>query len=326
MSNKKTLNIHIFLLFLLLLASGFVGYFIGQGALPSPELESSVQQKQHSSVPPEETEPQIRQLLNISLSPDNSTHFSTYLPCDLTYLDVRDVTIDLDGQMLALEEAMQSGLITPEEIMAYARTDAENGFCYDTAISTNGLTKFMYHYFDKFDLCIYYDVYEAADGTQHLINNIIISEYSTAHHYSLSPHGTDKNGNRISLDREDWGLTFHVSEVDSQNLVLQITQCTGQQLGQLNVVQYSLISVAGGNALNNKAGSVFNNMLHNIQMEGDSTLILPLAEDYGALSPGEYTVWIAISDEYDEAQVHPLMKNFTDTQGYYIDFTVPTGS
>ena len=43
---------------------------------------------------------------------------------DISYVNITDVTITLDGKAYALHDAIAEGVITVEEIMAYARIDA----------------------------------------------------------------------------------------------------------------------------------------------------------------------------------------------------------
>lgn len=70
---------------------------------------------------------------------------------------VEDVLIYLDGNFMDLGEAIEEGLITVEEMDAYARLDAKNGFCRMEYASANGLSLYVYHY-DGFDIGSYYDV------------------------------------------------------------------------------------------------------------------------------------------------------------------------
>jgi len=47
------------------------------------------------------------------------------------------------GSSIKLEDAIRAGDISLAEIFAYARTDAENGFCEVSIRSKNGLSSFL---------------------------------------------------------------------------------------------------------------------------------------------------------------------------------------
>ena len=72
---------------------------------------------------------------------------------DLDLLNLSSVTIEINEKTLPektlpLEEALQGGYITIDEIIARARLDASQGVCNEVAKSKNGLTRFYYHYSD----------------------------------------------------------------------------------------------------------------------------------------------------------------------------------
>ena len=82
---------------------------------------------------------------------------------DLAYARLSGVNITLGGNTEPLADAIGSGKITGAEIFAYARMDAENGFCEESYSSDIGLTHFVYAYPDC-ALEIAYDVLESPDG------------------------------------------------------------------------------------------------------------------------------------------------------------------
>lgn len=288
--------------------------------------DSAPLQVVEATMPPEATElMQDAPHLKISLTPEDNAYkaLSEELPEDLTefsisYIGVNNVMITLGNEQIPLEDALTSGRITPEEIIAYAQLDANNGYCYEYPVSTNGLTKLVYNYYDQFDLVVFYDVYETPDGNQHLIKKLNFCPYY--------------DGRRISfgfgeLDRENWGLTIQPAEITPEGLTLTVTQFGGQQIGGLRIVEYAIISRTEQETRRNSDGNIFVNLEdlpeYRIQMNGESSIQINWSADYGNLPAGDYTIWLNILDVYDESQVHPLMKNYQDLQGHYIDFPIP---
>ena len=64
----------------------------------------------------------------------------------MTYVGLTDVCVEAVQGKKALEMAIQDGDISVEEIFAYARLDARNGFCTEHKNSKHGLTHFIYVY------------------------------------------------------------------------------------------------------------------------------------------------------------------------------------
>ena len=159
--------------------------------------------------------------LQITLTPDDSVDFITipkeklggHFDEEITYYDVTNVMIDINGESKKLEEAIRDGEITVEAIYAYARMDARKGNCTESFESKNGLAKFTYRYPD-FDLRLVYDVYETPDGESHLIQDIGIYRANA----DVLTRYTDDTGKWI--DREDWGVMFEVVEATPTGLVL----------------------------------------------------------------------------------------------------------
>ena len=264
--------------------------------------------------------------LQISLeSTDDATykHLSANFPegitdFEITYHDVTNVMIALDGKLLALEDALKSGQITPEEIIAYAQLDARDNYCFEYATSKNGLTKLVYNYYDQFDLVVVYDVYETPDGKQHLIKQLYLCPYY--------------DGRRISfgygdIDREDWGLTFEPAAVTSTGLTLRVTQKHGQQIGTLHIAEYALVDQTTQLTLKTEDTDPFTSLNgqpgYIIDANGVTDIKLDWSAVHGDLPSGTYTLVLHVFDEYDESQVHPLMKNFEDSQMHYVAFSVP---
>ena len=79
------------------------------------------------------------------------------------YWSVKDVTVQLDGTRVPLEDALCEGLVTVDDVIASAREDAAGGRCKESSQSKNGLAVFRYHY-PAFNLQSLYDIYETPDG------------------------------------------------------------------------------------------------------------------------------------------------------------------
>lgn len=58
------------------------------------------------------------------------------------YHELTDVTIEIDGTAMPLEDALQGGYITVEEIVARAKLDAAQEICTETSETKDGLPDF----------------------------------------------------------------------------------------------------------------------------------------------------------------------------------------
>ena len=67
---------------------------------------------------------------------------------EISYLNLINVSIEIDGTTMQLEDALQEGFTSVDELIASARKDAANGLCGESSKSKNGLTEFKYHYPD----------------------------------------------------------------------------------------------------------------------------------------------------------------------------------
>jgi len=274
--------------------------------------------------------------LRISFTPAYHSGFTT-IPLEqgnfrsIAYLDVENVTIDIDGTVMKLEDALREGRTSVEELIADARQDASQGLCHEAAVSKNGLTEFTYHY-GEFNLRYIYDLYETPDGGQHLIADFLI--YEARSEPQFLP--VDANTGDF-IDYEDWGLDFEISRIDFSGITITCRQSGGQQLGALN---------AGGVILSKKDPNT--QALEQVQplteeaqpipyagsrhwdpnpegcltMGGTKELSFDFAGLYGQLPTGDYVLSLQIVDLYDEEDVHPLMRNYHDEQWYDIEFTI----
>ena len=254
---------------------------------------------------------------------NNYTGGWTHIPLNNGYytgldlLNLSSVTIEINEKTLPLEEALQGGYITIDEIIARARLDASQGVCNEVAKSKNGLTRFYYHYSD-FSIWYVYDIYETPDGKAHLIK--VVRLYG-----ALSSPGTidlwDSDGNPI--DYEDWGLTFTIVQQDAEGLTLRCTQSGGQQLGQLKV-GISWLEAKKGDPNAPSVNTLVDGAIPvpsiDLTMDGETELRCNLAETYDSLPAGEYTLVMQIEDQYDPKSITPMVRKFHDKQYYSIDF------
>lgn len=244
---------------------------------------------------------------------------------ELSLLNLENVTIDLDGAALTLEDALREGRVTPEQLVAWARLDASEGLCSEVAKSKNGLTEFTYRY-PKFGYTLrsIYDLFQAPNGRQYLIADVTIYAASTEPRYSLPVD--EQTG--CTIDFEDWGLSFEISKVDCTGLTIACTQSGGQQLGTLEVQTQRLErknpdTLAWENVEEAQTGTAWAPPANGpLTMGGTSSLFFDFAEPFGSLPAGDYRLTVEIADHYNEAEVHPLMHNYRDVQWYTIEFTI----
>lgn len=236
----------------------------------------------------------------------------------MRYDGVTDVTYVFDGKSMELVDALQAGYITFADISAYAHADAKNGICGEHYQSKHGLTHFTYEY-PEFDLRIIHDIYETPDGQQHLINELVFYAPGSADG-AYTDFRNEETGYR--LDREDWGVSFEITEVSSTGLKMHCIQSNGQQIGELHATGYSILVAQGG--IPRLDGSTQTPPL-NVQLRSNDTSIIEIdwTEIYGKLPSGEYELLLDIKDLFDESRVHPLMVDYHDWQFYELTFTIP---
>lgn len=226
------------------------------------------------------------------------------------------------GEDLPIGMAIQDGKITPEELFAYARLDAKNGYCQEQYTSLNGLTHFCYTY-PECDLCIVYDVYETPVGGQTLINELYFYASETYEFDDKDYYVDESSPWGYFIDREDWGLTFTVTEVSSTEITADYTHEKNQEIGQLWLEDYTLYDydpeTGGQNYLTridlSRDGG-------GIELTKAGTFTLNWEDTFGTLEQGNYVISATVSDHYDPEQVHPLMENFYDKQSYHMTFEI----
>ena len=87
---------------------------------------------------------------------------------EISYHFVENVTVEVQGKRMKLEEAISQGMLTVEEILAEVRRDVCAGICQETTQTKNGLTQFTYCY-PEMNLVFCNDVLEAPNGKEYLI-------------------------------------------------------------------------------------------------------------------------------------------------------------
>lgn len=244
----------------------------------------------------------------------------------IVYSGLSEVNINIDGTDVPLAEAVREGKLTLPEIFAFARMDAQNGFCAEAYTSARGLTHFTYTY-PQCELRLAYDVYETPDGKQTLINEIQVFDL-TGDARGISDYYVDPESKwGYFLDREDWGLTFEAADVSPTRITLDYTQQGGQQIGGLQIEGYTLYSAEnyGEPDGSGRIGQATRNSGEfPIPLPGDSSgqITIDWPETAGTLAPGEYYLKLSISDIYDKSEAHPLIVKYHERQSYYVVFSV----
>lgn len=292
----------VFFLFFLIIIGIYCRHFLRDdtAAHPEPLLKLSVQQDPEAFT---------------QITPDKiGMNFSH----DLIYYDVTDVMIEIDKQVSPLEDALQSGKISENDIFYFARQDAQNGFCELSFNSNHSLTQFIFAY-PNFKLALIYDIYATPDGSQHLISHLCV------HHPDINLatniYFYDEDGKRI--DQEDWGLTFEITNVSNTGLTVVCTQNgSSQQIGELNLGGFHVSKDNVYLTRLDKSGETPPLDVH-LKRENSTVVEIDWTEFFGELPSGEYTISLSIFDIFDKSQLHPLMDDFHHWQIYTMSLTIP---
>lgn len=244
----------------------------------------------------------------------------------ITYVDVAEASITLDGKTMLLEHAIRDGLVTVEQLIAQAQEDVRNKQCILKHSTYMGVTDFVYSYRDQYDLKVRYDVFECSDGDQYLITDFIVTPYLKSRDVSIGFTILGKDGEHIRLLYEDWGLEFTVGEASSSGITLNYTQQGGMAVGELSVKWFHIAD---------EDGMILKQANHDetiapvditpIPITQNTTtgeLSLSWLESYGELPPGEYSLYLYIYDTFDENEIHPLIRKYCYGQYFNIPFTV----
>lgn len=232
-----------------------------------------------------------------------------------------EVNIEIGDESLPLADAVSAGSITFEDLQAAAQTDAKNGYCTQTFSSELGLSCFVYQYAD-FELSCINDIYELPDGRQQLIRSITICPLGKSAHGSASYYEYGEDGALYPLDRENWGITFTDIQATSKGITVCYTQSGGQQIGDIVVKGYRIVKQ------NMNEGPDFDGITafsptFTFESNSSSSFSLSWYELFGEIPAGDYILMLNAEDHYADSDLHPLMRNYADTQSYNIYFSVP---
>lgn len=267
------------------------------------------------------------QKLNISVVPNDSPHsilippeeLGNQMDTELSYHGVKDVTIQLSDQSVPLEEAIRDGRITPEEIIAYAKIDARNGFCRETLESKLGLTQAFYRY-RGFLIRAVQDVFEMPDGTQHPVFSLSIHRTKPNYHMVGSLYEIDENGSLKYLGWEDWGLTFEIEALEGSVITVKCTQSGGDHFGSLQVESYDLVLCEENDVRMLQPENRLQFKPIALPSESSGSFTLDFSEQYSDIPAGNYYILLHVQDIFGET--HKFMKDYATIQGYKVYFSI----
>ena len=293
-----------------------IGFAIGRN-----EVQASVPDATDAAEDIVHTEDDVP-ALNLTVTRVGNTDSQIFSPEELgnnfnqgmRYCGVSDVYICLSDGSERLEDALKNGDITEEEIFFRARQDARDGHCQETFETQHGVTFYNYHYPD-YDLWLVYDVFNSPNGKAYPVSQLIVLRTTPDYRIHPSCLFTDPETGGF-VNREDWGLTFALSDVTSHGATVTCTQSGGQQIGQLEVRCYTLYPDTKGIVNAPKYET-------EIAMDGTCQFTVDWSETYGDLPSGTYRLGLWIYDIYDESQLHPLMDDFQDWQVLDVELIIP---
>lgn len=242
---------------------------------------------------------------------------------ELVYQNLSEVNITLDGKTEPLADAIGSGKITGAEIFAYARMDAEAGYCKEGYTSEQGLTRFVYTY-PEYALEMVYDIFEGSEGKNVLINEITVADSTQSLFDSDSFYVDESSRWGYFLDREDWGLEFTVKAVTPESLTVTYTQKQTQELGELTCEDYIMFAEVEGarDEFVTQTGRDAPGFPIAITSDGSGEITFDWSKMAGKLNPGTYYVRIGIRDNYDPEKVPANVTKRYSKQSYCVEFTV----
>lgn len=240
----------------------------------------------------------------------------------VAYMELSDVELFWQGEQVPLEQLIREKALSAPQILAYAGQDAENGYCQEYFTMQNSLTQFNYCY-PECELRIMYDVYDTPANGWKKINEIIVAKSGKMENVGDSYYVDESSPWGYFIDREDWGLTFTVTEVSSTEITADYTHEKNQEIGQLWLEDYTLYDydpeTGGQNYLTRVDLSRDGG---GIELTKAGTFTLNWEDTFGTLEQGNYVISATVSDHYDPEQVHPLMENFYDKQSYHMTFEI----
>lgn len=237
----------------------------------------------------------------------------------ISYLDIAEISITIDGKTILLEDAIRNGFVTVEKLIAQAQEDVRNKICvlkYDTTL---GASEFVYSYKNQYDLMVRYDIFECSDGKQYLLKDFIITPYGKSKNVNLGFTYIGKDGNEISLKYEDWGLTFTDTIASPSGILVNYSQQGGMAVGDLSVKWFHIYNAQGMMDENLELPlepiPIRKNAADSFSLTWESVL--------GTLPSGEYTLLLYVYDTFDETKIHPLIQKYCYGQYYTIPFSIP---
>ena len=204
-----------------------IGFAVGRN-----EIQASVPDATDAAKDIVHTEDDVP-ALNLTVTRVGNTDSQIFSPEELgnnfnqgmSYCGVTDVSISLNSGDERLEDALKNGDITEEEIFFRARQDARDGRCQETFETQHGVTFYNYHYPD-YDLWLVYDVFNSPNGKAYPVSQLIVFRTTPDYHLHPSCAFTDPETGAF-VNREDWGLTFELSDVTSHSATVTCTQSGG---------------------------------------------------------------------------------------------------
>lgn len=319
MKHKKDdlkLNLLILGVTALMALSCLAGFHLGRKKDASPVLPTQ------TTAPPVLEREQRRLVLTVQVDYDAGIDAVT-LPGREDVVNICNLSlaqIDLPEGRIPLQAALESGMVSPEELIAWARLDAKAGLCKETYSSENGFAQFLYRY-PNVEVAVCDDVFEAPDGQNYPIRDLTIRDPGgKTTGVILWRKGED--GLMQELSREEWGLSFTVTRADENGVTLSCVQDGGQLIGQPAVRSYdvSKLYYEGADKIPVSWDEADSSQWLPIQRNGTTELCL---EWDTPLPGGEYVLHLFVRDVYGPEQMHPLMRNFEDMQIFSVQFTVP---
>lgn len=132
------------------------------------------------------------------------------------------------GERLELSQAVETGAVTPEAILAQLEADARREVCQMQVVATHyGLSRFVYDYAD-FQVSVVDSLYRSERDGQFLYRCILFTNREQDFR-NIKLLQRDDEG-YFSIANLDWGLTLQADAVTPSGMQLHITQ-NGRETG-----------------------------------------------------------------------------------------------
>lgn len=304
------------LLLLLFAAAAFGFFFLGRfTALPRQETPEA-------TVPVLESAPEITRgegrYLRLDAEENAQAEHSRYFPdaqpeaLSLYYLGLEDVRIFLEGQSYFLEDALNAGLLSGDDLTVWANLDASLGNCTAYSMIRSGVPLQVFRY-PEYELRFAYAARPDSLGGWDMSSRIYIC-------------ANLQEETAASLNApEDWGLDFEVQSADSTGITLLCTQSGGQVLDSLIVERYYISTPDFSESFPRQDGEQDTSAFEPfpaISRNSQTQIGLDWSTIYGDIPPGEYILNLKVSQVYDPENRTADRETFTARQSYLIPFTV----